>query len=427
MSLATITQLRPAQLERHGLGYSRGFGDVRFQISRLRESGGELKCQLRVVIEYPAAGHKETLWRGSFNISSERGRGSMAQALGQRLRNHPANETPIPWNAHLSALCIEVLDAEDDQLQLEQVGTGDLDDEPRTLLGPMLVPDEINLLYAPGGSGKSTFAACIAVAMQTGAEVLPGWTTALTMPVLILDFEDRPRTWHERIRAISRGAGQGEARFNYLRIRGRLADHLEQISATVTELGIGLVIVDSVEAAAGVSDGDGWNDRVSRLWLAIGRLGVTVLMIDHTTGSDARTDQADDLPYGGIFKVNWSRQLWRLQREREPQAGRAELLLVDRKRNDGPKTKPIGFSIVYGPGTIRLERSTVEAPELVRGLSQPDRITRFLQLNGAATLRAISQGAGIEEPSVKAVLHRYKDRRFTKRADETWGLLANGG
>src|ERR1700693_1740569 len=98
MSVATITQIQPARLERHGLGYSRNFGDVRFQLNRLRESGGELKCQLRVLVQYPATGHKETLWRGSFNVSSERGRGSMAQALTQRLRNHPASEFPIPWS-----------------------------------------------------------------------------------------------------------------------------------------------------------------------------------------------------------------------------------------------------------------------------------------------------------------------------------------
>ena len=425
MSFATITQLRP-QLERHGLGYSRHFGDVRFQLSRLRESGGELKCQLRVGFDYTATGHKETLWRGSFNISSERGRSSMAQALSKRLRTNPANDSPIPWDSHLTALCIEVLDAEDGHLELEQVGSGELADEPRTLLGPMLVPDEINLLYAPGGSGKSTFAALIAVAMQTGAEVLPGWTPAITMPVLILDFEDRSRTWHERIRAICRGVNQDESRFHYLRIRGRLADNLEAISAVVTDLRIGLVIVDSVEAAAGVSDGDNWNDRVDRLWKAVGRLGATALMIDHTTASDARSDQADDMPFGGVFKVNWSRQLWRLQREKEPQDGRAELLLVDRKRNDGPKTKPIGFSIIYGPSTIRLERSTVEAPELVKSLSQPERIARFLKVNGPAPIRTISQGTGIEEPSVKAVLNRYKDRRFSKSADDTWALTHGG-
>jgi len=288
--------------------------------------------------------------------------------------------------------------------------------------GSFLTPGERNLLYAPGGTGKTTIAAAVALSLTTGAEIIPGWPVAQTMEVLILDFEDRPQRWHRLFQALARGAGLPEASIRYLRIRGRLADHLEQVASIVTEHGIGLLIIDSAEAAAGVSDGDGFNDRVARLYGAIGRLGVTTLMIDHVTGTDARADHAEDMPYGGVFKVNWSRQVWRLQREKEPQNGRADLLLVNRKVNDGPKAAPISLSVIYGADSIRFERTELEAPELVKSLSQPAQILHALR-TGAQSAGELSDTLELPAGQVRSILNRLqKSSRVVKLPTGHWGL-----
>jgi len=413
-----------ATLQRRGLGYSACFGEVEFRINRLRESGGELKAQLRVVRHYvagPAGG--ETLWRGSANLSSDRSRASLAGALAKVLAVDPLTSQPIRWDGLLNTFATQVLDAEDEELQLQLVGAGQIADEPRALMGgSFLTPGERNLLYAPGGTGKTTIAAAVALSLTTGAEIIPGWPVAQTMEVLILDFEDRPQRWHRLFQALARGAGLPEASIRYLRIRGRLADHLEQVASIVTEHGIGLLIIDSAEAAAGVSDGDGFNDRVARLYGAIGRLGVTTLMIDHVTGTDARADHAEDMPYGGVFKVNWSRQVWRLQREKEPQNGRADLLLVNRKVNDGPKAAPISLSVIYGADSIRFERTELEAPELVKSLSQPAQILHALR-TGAQSAGELSDTLELPAGQVRSILNRLqKSSRVVKLPTGHWGL-----
>ena len=59
---------------------------------------------------------------------------------------------------------------------------------------------------------------------------------------------------------------------------------------------------------------------------------MAVLVIDHVSGDNLSRNAAAK-PIGGIAKVNRARGVWELRAEQEPEDGRIELVLMDRKRN----------------------------------------------------------------------------------------------
>jgi AAA domain len=410
-----------SDLERYGLGYRRAFsGGVLMTVNRLRESRGETSCELAVTKFWehgPPQG--EPIARFRMNLSSLTARKTAARYLEERLGE-------VQWGGSLEILCREVLDAERGGPKLELVGAGNPPAEPDTLLGPMLPVGEPTLLYARGGTGKSTVAAGIAYSVETGVEVFPGWRPALTSPVLVIDFEGRPRTWSARLKAVAAGTSEPERAVRYIRLRSRLSDYVEEVAALVTKHAIGLVMVDGVEKAigAGSGDGDGFKDRAQRLFEAVEQMEVTSLLVDHVTGLDARSDDDEADPYGSVYKTNWARQVWRLKRQREPEHGRAELLLKCRKYNDGELPQAVSLAALYEPGSIRFEpMAAPEAPEMVRAaLSQPEQVRRIL---AAGARKAPELAAEMDLPAnhVRVLLGRLVRRgEIARLTGDMWGL-----
>lgn len=83
----------------------------------------------------------------------------------------------------------------------------DITEEESPLLAPMIHPQLPCVLFGKGGAGKSTLAAAVAMSLQTGAELVPGWRPSVRAPVLILDFEAISRRWDWTIKALAAGAG----------------------------------------------------------------------------------------------------------------------------------------------------------------------------------------------------------------------------
>lgn len=419
--LVVERQLR-IEVKRAGLGYEAAVqSGVTLRVDRLRESHGELSGELSVRWTSPRRVEDGHIYRGRFNLGSLTARSSTARFLSDATRG-----SEVPWAKVLERFCVAVLDAHRAGDAFQLVGQLPPRAAPARLLHPILPADAATLLYARAGTGKSTLAAAIALSIQTGIEVVPGWKP-LSAPVLYLDWEASAGELNDRIAGLAAGIGIAPPNIHYRRMDGSLAGRVEEMAAFVCAHGIGLVVVDSVGMAAGTArDGSDANESALRLFDALRAIGGTSLLIDHVAGAELDRSGAIAKSYGSIYKVNLARAAYELRRENEGTQERTELVLRQAKVNDSARLAPITLAITYSrSGEIRIETTRATAPELFQlSMSTSGRIAAFLG-TGAAAAPSIAEQLGLSRDLVRQTLHRHQGRTFIKLHDGNWGLAAN--
>src|SRR5207244_3706535 len=105
-------------------------------------------------------------------------------------------------------------------------------------------------------------------------------------------------------------------------------------------------------------------------------LETTSLLIDHVTGADLENSHTAAKPYGSVYKQNLARLAFELRQEGDGAAERIEVVLRNSKANDDFRLAPQGFAICRDERAIRIERTDIDAPELVATLSLPERMAR---------------------------------------------------
>jgi hypothetical protein len=372
-------------------------------VSRLRESRSELSGEL--IITHPkltattAGGH---IFRGRFNLDSPTTRKTLASSLSTRAK--------ADWFYYLELFCNAVLDLERKGSPVLRIGQMPPEVLVPPIVSPVLPGGGVTILFGAGGVGKSTIAAAIAVIAFTGESIIPGWKATNPCRPLILDYEDTPRTWNDRIGQLCRASGLAIPEIRYKNLKRPLVDEVEDLAAVVTEEGIGLVIVDSAGLAMGASSeyADA-ADGALRLFGALRELGVPALVIDHISGAEMKGSGPSSKPYGSIYKWNSARMVWEVKREKEPATDKSQLLLVNAKSNHGAKRAPIGLEITYGEGTISFTPADVDAPDLQDNLRMVDRMARLL-LDGMHTDGYLASELDVKEPYIRVLLKRYPSR-----------------
>ncbi len=398
---------------RDGLAYRGQFpaAGVVLSLTRVREARGYIMGELAVTV--PAG--ELPLSVGEFTVSLPNSRTGLAERLAARPEG-----AYVDWVGILEVFCQEVM-------RLHRAGEGwaeigaDLLPEPVYLLEPLLTAGEPTILYGPGGTGKSTLAAAVAVSVRSGIEIVPGWRP-LSAPVYVLDWESGPERWANRLYAVAAGAGVEPVQVDYLRMARPLADDLERVRAKIEEHGPGLAIVDSmVMASGGRGDGEGAEASAVRLFAAFRELGCAVLGIDHVTKVDSTSEAPTAGPYGSVFKTNLARSVFELKAERDQRGERTEVALVDKKPNYRVRLETTELVILREDdgARIRFARTEVDAPELLATLSVRERTRRLLR-RGRKSDEELAEELGKSIKYVREVVRRHPDD-FVRWQD---GLIA---
>jgi hypothetical protein len=403
--------------ERFGLGYRAVHEHgVELELTRIRESREGLGGELLVRWRHGQDERARHIHQARFNLLSGQTRTGTAKQL--------AGRTPgagIDWEAILERFCFDVIADVRRPAGRQKVGR-----MPRQateyMIDPILPFGKGTIVFGPGGTGKSTLAAAIAVSVQTGREVVTGWRP-MSAPVLVLDWEASADDWNARVDQIASGIGIDPIEIEYWPQSRPLADNVHQVSEVVTEMGAGLIIVDSVGLAAGSGrEGGDANESALTLFSALREIGVTALLIDHVTGESLSREGAISKPYGGIYKVNMARSVFEIRREKDPEGDAAELVLIHTKVNDGQKLKPMGLRYEYSDDSIRIRRVEVASDDLVKTLSKKDQLKHHLR-TGALTTAQLAELTGMPDNQIRAILHKNPDD-FERLGNNRIGLKA---
>jgi len=409
-------------VEHEGLGY-RGFyvGEgLGLHVDRMTESRGDVSGELTVAVA--GQGH---LMRARFNLSSMTARASTAKYLQSRVRM--GGEGRPDWATILESFCVQVLDLEREGTEVELIGQAPPREAPSFLLEPFILGGNVaTILYGDGGTGKSTLAACAAVAIATGTTTFAGWRVAKRTDVLVLDWEVDGSDWNDLIALVSEGIGIAPPAIAYKGCDRSLPSMLHEVAKEVTNREIGLLIVDSVGHAMPSShEGASAEEGAIRLFKALRQLGVPALLIDHKPKNEERNG-----PYGSVYKMNSARAAWELRAGEEPdEDGDSHLALIHRKHNLTPRMKPVGIRLSRSAGHILLRHEAIaEDEKLVGAMTISQRVERVLLRSTPMTLTAIADALGTGPKTIAVTLNRYSDRFVKAGKDgkaDLWAAKSN--
>lgn len=417
-------------VRRDGLGYVLALPSVATEMrcGAVTSRSGELHAELSVSCALPGvtsrSGH---LFRGRFNISSVRTRKELAGHLAART---PGSE--IDWPELLEQFCVGVLAGESEGQPFVRVGRLPQRIAERFLVEPLLPLGKATILFGDGGVGKSYFAVGMAVSVETGREIVPGFRPVRSH-VMYLDWESDQADLDERVKAVAVGADIEPPEITYRRCVGPLRNQLEPVARQVAAEDVGLVVVDSVGLAMGTTGESGdANQGAIELFEALAELGaaritpVTALAIDHVSKEASKSESGAGKPYGSGYKAFLARSTWELRQGKEREAdGTMHLGLFHRKSNLSREQAPIGLRYVNEDGAaVWWQREPITEASLEKSLSQPERITAALREAGPMSDVDLAEYTGIDIGVLRAVLSRgMKNGRFAKGlATKKWAL-----
>lgn len=403
----------------HGMGWRAILCErtVQLTVRRIRHDGGALRGYVEV--EYkPAGGRRIKLAGELLNLSSGRDRASLANRLGERQQGPE-------WRNVLDAFCLQVESREAEGPQLVWIGNLPAPIDGGWLVDNLIQRRQTTGIHGDGSVGKSFFALAVAVSLTTGLEVLPGFRPSVRCNVAYCDYETDSDTMNARVRLIAAGSGIEPPDVAYFRMEQPFSDCVEWLLPHVQEHQIGLVIVDSVEAAMAGSTGHGApaNDGPARLNRALRQLRVSGLLIDHINSEQAAQKDVARSAYGSRFKRNWQRMGFHLKQAREPGPdGVKHLGLFNTKFNNGPEGEAFGLAWEINGEWCRWWPERIEDEELTAALPAVDRIAAYLRREGPSQPSVIAEDTGIPRGTVSSALKRHY-QRFQKNEHDLWTLV----
>lgn len=358
----------PEALEAPGRPELRVLGDVyslswscgiEAEIDRFGERDGSLSAEVTLRSSRPP--RPGLLHSARFNLMSTQARKALASALARR-------DEGIDWDALVEGMCFVVRERYRSGEPAFDLREPIARPPQRWLVEPFVEHEGATVLFADGGTGKSMIAMAIAATAASEGSVI-GRRHGDARPVLYADWETSAVTAQERLDAIAHGAGIRERPpIYYRRMSASLAEAAPNLRREVAQLGIGLVVVDSLGAARG---GEPESAEVTiRLFNAARSLGVPWLGVDHVTkaaGNDATR------PFGSTFSHNLARLTWSVDKAQEAGEDALVVSLTNRKRNNGRLLPRQGFRLEFTSGAhdeLELVRFTRASLADVPGLAE---------------------------------------------------------
>ncbi len=394
---------------------------VEMTIDRLSEAKEGLQSE--VTVAQTLGDTPGLLHYARLNLLSTTTRASLVKALGARAEG-------IDWAAALEQACLLTVSRYRLGEPVIDLRTVDLNGGTHWRIRPFVEEAAATILFADGGTGKSLFGLALGVTQATGEPVL-GELSGDKGPVLYLDWEADEDTHAERLAAICAGAQLTEPpAIYYRRMTASLKESVPYVRRDIAQLGIKLVIVDSLGAAKG-GEPEGADSSIA-LFGAARSFGTPWIGIDHITKAASSPTSGKGRPYGSTYTHNLARLTWSLEQADEQNADGFAVALTNHKRNNGRLLPRQGYQV-----TLDVEDATdrlrcvhfkpIDAKKdagLASKLPLGERIVAALN-RGARSNQELYEEFPTEDSAV--IRARLKDLRDKGRViavpDDRWGLV----
>lgn len=364
-------------------------------LDRLRWEGGDLHCEAIIRCDLPGARtYNGILAAGKLNLSSLTSRRSFAKELQTRTKSDE-----IVWSELLEEAALRSIDQERSGADMRLIDDyPDVEEEDQWLHvhGLPLLAELANVIYAPGGTGKSYLGLWLACELA-----------AQGVRVLYIDTEAGWKA--HRIRKRRLYAHDRHPVF-YYRARRPLTEEADAIRRAVEQHRIRFLVLDSISLSAGTPLED--SSTANAVFGALNRIGVGdglgALLFGHCPKG------RDDL-FGSVFWENNARLIWHASRVEDDGEGYVLKLQV-KKANYSRHAQVVCFRVCHHDDEKRTEIFPVDpldVKEAAESLPLADRIEAVLR-RGPMTREALADALEESFDSVKRITNRWiKKGRFT--------------
>ena len=339
--------------------------NIEARVSRVQETGDRLKAEIGILF------NGSPIVRSNPVLTSVSGMDAFWRKLARRL---PQSDWGIDWEQLVENLGARVTDSHREGEPEIVISDIVIPETVQWQIEPMLLKDQPNIIFGPGGSGKSTFALWLAVLMDSGHVDTSHDLTVLGGKVLYLDWETDSVEIAARVRDLQAGMGlDRKPGILYRRCTQSLAVESDMLKTIVEQRNISMVIVDSL----GLATGGGLDEAESVLeyFTALRYIGGTSLTITHTN--------KENLIFGSVYTVNCGRSIWEVTKSGgEGDAKNLDLGLFHRKVNIVGKQKPRAYSMAFSENSITLSVKDVIDTELSGRLSVSELVYQIVLKQG---------------------------------------------
>jgi hypothetical protein len=415
--------VRRSEFRAEGLGYVLDFPDIAtsFHVDRLRVSSGDMKGH--VMVRTGLAGARTyadgLIHYSQETLSSSTARKSLSRLLDEKVPCDPK----LDWFGMYDEFCTSVMLADRAGKAPDAVGEMPEAAVSRGLLIEPFLPLGVHsILFGDGGLGKSIMAVAMAVSLQTGREIIPGFKPLVTGQTLYLNWETTREDIDARVKSVCAGAGIRPVSLYHLSGGGRpLAQRVEHIARVIEQTAAVMMVVDSNGKAIGASGEGPIEDAANRFSSSLDELDRTALCIDHVSKAGAMTQGGAGKPYGSTMKSNWARATWEMTLARPSEDGDTHLVLHHRKHNTTAEHAPIGLLMRWNRGAVSWEPEDVSDDSLSYGGTVVEMVRAALA-DHPLRIAEIASRIGRSEPTVKTTLYRTKDM-FKRIETGDWMLI----
>jgi len=363
-----------------------------------------LSCTLRAYSKIP---YPEVKYLTKVNLFNPRTIKDVADALSEIF--------PGEWTPVLRQVFTEVAESILMPFKPEKIEFIE-NPNPYWLIKNFIVAEAPNIIFAPGGKGKSLLALFVGFCVENAIDFFGQTKQA---KVLYLDWETDIEEMKRRATLIKNGLDCEQVKPpDYLRMYARLTDTIDAILEICTEHGYQLVIIDSAACAIGGDINSA--QEVIQFFSQIRRMnaaGITTLIISHVSKHDKENHERT--PIGSVYFENFPRIAWELRSEYDENQKKYRLGLFCRKSNIG-HLSPLGLEMILSPEAFFFIRADVEA---MRG--KDTLATAILQVleEKAMTTKQLAEELGAKTVTVRVTLSRLREQKKVERYGELWRLV----
>lgn len=414
------------KLEPFGLGWrwqwrSGKTAAVQITFRGMRKNTTGPSAEVSVEAWAPLVGIRGTMTVERLSLGDGKARAALANRLEKRTGE--GEQAAVPWRSLLDGICSRILTASRAGPEQKTIGLTD-ERGVNWMIEDLVEEHQTTSIYADGETGKSWMTLAAMVSAASGIEIIPGWRPTRKVRGLYLDWETDEETMNRRVRMICRGAGIDYVPVGYVACDGPLIDQLEWLLERVHDEDIGLLAIDSVEAAmAGSrSEGGDMNDTASKVNQVLRKVGRSALLVDHVNSISAASKGLAGKAYGSIFKRNWVRQSFELKRVHESGDGDKHLGVYCTKRNNGPRFDAFGLRWTISDESSSWAREEISEPDLAAALPVKKRIVIALNEESPLSVTTLSERTGASVANLRVEFSRDKGKLFRKDANDMWSL-----
>jgi hypothetical protein len=192
---------------------------------------------------------------------------------------------------------------------------------------------------------------------------------------------------------------------------------VENISQTIDQYGVKLLVVDSLAQAAGGNINEA--EPAIAFYQALGSLGIASLLVGQQSKD---TFGKNKTVFGSTMFEYYASSVWEIHKGQDEDSPEATISLVHKKHNLSGKHSPIFYKVTFNNNDVRFELTDPKNTELSDQLPLAKRIEDIL-LEGAKSSKDIASTLGEPENQVRGKLARFKGKKFVKLENNLWGAI----